>query len=558
MHCPERVACPAILKSRLIPLLLFCLFTPAALNAGGLSQAPGTVIDEKAATENLGTNLMKNDQLGISAQMWHGASPDALRNARLAMQAPVATGVTAQVQQGGGAPFVPESAKILVELKIWYKHIEKRYDTVYEAQFAGDYTLINPSDEERTAVALTFPLPTGAEMVWDVTMDVTDGKPVKVLKDAPELPEPQTRTTIDALGWSGVFEPGEKKVFHVEYIVRGQQEYAYLLGSRYQMPHFSMEATIHGATEVDLPPDILPLSREPEVDTGAKTVKLKWYYDDVLTTKNIRITLPGMGPDVTFADRLAQNRPLFDSLLRASPLSALLLMVLLWAAMRQGGLRLSGVTYLLLGVNAVLLGPLTVFGAAILGTKAAYWIALALVTLIAVMYSRLAGTRAARAVLLLMIAVVGAMSYGALHPGRQGLVLTLGGVVTLGYFMVLFAAGRQVRAEPVRPRPRPIPAPPPGYSDATPTEGDIPKPDGGEAPADVPAQMLPTKPGADTCRRVCTKCGTALSDSYSFCPGCAAPVSPLTINCDACGAQLCAVCAAEFIHCPRCGVRLTR
>ena len=558
MHCPERAACPAILKSRLIPLLLLCLFTPASLNAGGLSQAPGTVIDEKSATENLGTNLMKNDQLGISAQMWHGASPDALRNARLAMQAPPTTGVTAQVQQGGGAPFVPESAKIAVDIKIWYKHIEKRYDTVYEATFAGDYTLINPSDEERTAVALTFPLPTGAEMVWDVKMDVTDGKPVKVLEDAPELPEPQTRTTIDALGWSGVFEPGEKKVFHVEYIVRGQQEYAYLLGSRYQMPHFSMEATIHGATEVTLPPDILPLSREPEVDTGANTVRLKWYYDDVLTTKNIRITLPGMGPDVTFADRLAQNRPLFDALLRVSPLSALLLIVLLWAAMRQGGLRLSGVTYLLLGANAVLLGPLIVFGAAILGTRAAYWIALALVTLIAVMYSRLAGARVARAVLLLMVAVVGAMAYGALHPGRHGLVLTLAGVVTLGYFMALFAAGRQVRAEPVRSRPQPNPAPPPGDSDATPTEGDVPKPDGGEAPPDVPARMLPTQPDADTFRRVCTRCGTALTDSYSFCPGCAAPVSPLTINCDACGAQLCAVCAAEFIHCPRCGVRLTR
>ncbi|HCU36435.1 MAG TPA: hypothetical protein DGT21_13595 [Armatimonadetes bacterium] len=558
MHCPERVACPAILPSRLIPLLLLCLFTPAALNAGGLSQAPGTVIDEKAATENLGTNLMKNDQLGISAQMWHGASPEALRNARLAMQAPPATGVTAQIQQGGGAPFVPEIAKIVVDIKIWYKHIEKRYDTVYEAQFAGDYTLINPSDEERTAVALTFPLPTGAEMVWNVKMDVTDGKPTRVLKDAPPLPEPQTRTTIDALGWSGVFEPGERKVFHVQYIVRGQQEYAYLLGSRYQMPHFSMEATIRGATEVNLPPDILPLSREPEVDTGANTIKLKWYYDDVLTTKNIRITLPGMGPDVTFADRLAQNRPLFDSLLRASPLSALLLMALLWAAMRRGGLRLSGMTYLLLGVNAVLLGPLIVFGAAILGTKAAFWIALALVTLIAVMYSRLAGTHVARAVLLLMLTVVGAMAYGALHPGRHGLVLTLAGVVTLGYFMALFAAGRQVRAEPVRPRPQPISTPPPVGSDATPAEGGIPASDGGEAPPDVAAHAHPMQPEADACRRVCTKCGTELLDGYSFCPGCAAPASALTIECNACGAQLCAVCAAEFVHCPRCGVRLAQ
>ncbi len=558
MHCPERVACRAVLRHTLIPLLLLCLFTPAVLNAGGLSQAPGTVIDERAATENLGANLTKTDQLGISAQMWHGASPDALRNARLAMQAPPPTGVTAQVQQGGGAPFVPESAKIIVDIKIWYKHIEKRYDTVYEAQFAGDYTLVNPSDEERTAVALTFPLPTGAEMVWDVKMDVTDGKPVKVIEDAPELPEPQTRTTIDALGWSGVFEPGEKKVFHVEYIVRGQQEYAYLLGSSYQMPHFSMEAIIHGATEVKLPPDILPLSREPEVDTGANTIRLKWYYDDVLTTKNIRITLPGMGPDVTFADRLAQNRPLFDALLRVSPLSALLLMALLWAAMRQGGLRLSGVTYLLLGVNAVLLGPLTVFGAAILGTRAAYWIALALVTLIAVMYSRLAGARVARAVLLLMLAVVGAMSYGALHPDRQGLVLTLAGVVTLGYFMVLFAAGRQVRAEPVGPRRRPLATRQPADDAETLAESDSRAPDEGEPLPDVGACTPAPQPDLDGCRQLCTKCGTELLDGYSFCPGCAAPVSPLTINCDACGAQLCAVCAAEFVHCPRCGVRLTQ
>jgi hypothetical protein len=265
-----------------------------------------------------------------------------------------------------------------------------------------------------------------------------------------------------------------------------------------------------------------------------------------------------MGPDVTFADRLAQNRPLFDSLLRASPLSALLLMALLWAAMRRGGLRLSGMTYLLLGVNAVLLGPLIVFGAAILGTKAAFWIALALVTLIAVMYSRLAGTHVARAVLLLMLTVVGAMAYGALHPGRHGLVLTLAGVVTLGYFMALFAAGRQVRAEPVRPRPQPISTPPPVGSDATPAEGGIPASDGGEAPPDVAAHAHPMQPEADACRRVCTKCGTELLDGYSFCPGCAAPASALTIECNACGAQLCAVCAAEFVHCPRCGVRLAQ
>jgi hypothetical protein len=488
------------------------------------------------------------------------------------MDAPLTAGVAGQVQQGAGKPFVPERAVVEVDIKIWYKQIERRYDTVYEATFSGDYAVVNPSDEERSAVALTFPLPTGAEMVWNAKMDVDDNINKVEPESDEEIARPETRTTLDAVRWSGVFEPGEQKDFHITYIVRGQQEYSYLLDSRYQMPHFSMVATIHGATEIDLPPDILPLSREPEVDTDANTIALKWYYEDVLTTKHIRITLPTREPEVTFADRLRQHEPLFQSLMGASPLFAVLFLGMLWLAMHMAGTQLSKASYILLGIDAILLAPLTVFGAALLGTRAAFWIALAVVTVVAVMYARIAGKRVARTVLFLMLVVVGGIAYGVLDPERKGLVLTLGGLVSLAYFMMLFAAARQVSgrgdgdsAPEIAPEhqrdPEEIFA---EYAELADDREQAEQADGGQVQqGEVEDAMEASdqessseEDGAPEVWQICTKCGTELVEGYKFCPGCSEPVTALTITCDGCGAELCADCAADYVHCPRCGVRL--
>lgn len=520
----------------LLSALVLCFLQTYAW-PGAFKAAPGSVVEEQMPGSFQSANVQAEPFVQVFS-----ATPEGEKQARTALERRLDAEPDGRVTIPRGFPALgPERSDVEVDLAVWYKKVNGAYDTIYEAEFSGNYTLRNPNEQWPSHIVLTFPFPRNAEMLWDVKLTVNDQQ------------EGKKKVSLQALTWSAWFKAKEVKTVHVEYVVRGQDEFAYLLDDMRENRYFRMVATVRGATKLELPTDILPLSREPEITDDGQTTKLVWFYTNMVTTKDARITLPQKQPEVGFAGRLDQYQSLFQRLLTLSPLLTALFLALSWLAVKLSATRLSIGSLALLGLNCLIFAPLVVFSAALIGVAMAFWLSLGIVTLIATMYCRLVVPQLARTVLFLMLVVPGAASYAILHPAYQGLLTSLAGLVTVVYFMALFTAAR--RAQPQQ-----------RFASESASIADVPPAAEGTALDPAGAADYEPQTGAEESLhdqaverplRFCTNCGAELAEGFSFCPGCAGPVPDLTTHCPGCGRELCATCAQDYKHCPSCGNQLT-
>jgi hypothetical protein len=362
---------------------------------------------------------------------------------------------------------------------------------------------------------LTFPFPPKANTLSDLKLLVND----KVATD--------TRVSMAGITWAGWFKPSERKTIKVTYTAQGIDDYGYALDSGAINPEFRFVATLKGAEgEIEVPKESLRLVDAPVAEAGGQ--KLTWYYKGLVTTKNIVVDIPDKEPPLTFAKRLKSYADRFARLSQVAPAFAALFIGSLALSGRVGGPRLGAESYVLLALGFLFFYPLLVFIANFLGVSASFWVALLIMGALSAGFAWRIGGRALLWRSLLLLAVyLGLFSYAVLNPRLTGLLLTGGGIVILGFFMLSYAVW-----------------PPPKAA----------APEGPPAAPTTPEPMPAGNPGADgpPPGRFCPHCGTAMQPGFKFCPTCAQPAHQ-TIVCGACGAEVCAVCGASFRYCPSCG-----
>ncbi len=414
----------------------------------------------------------------------------------------------------------PESTNAEVTVQVNYKPVEDIYLTTYDAQFQGTYVFRNPDDRWPSRIVLTFPFPPKANTLSDLKL-LVDGKEAT-----------NTRVSMDGVTWAGWFKPSERKTVKVTYTAQGIDDYGYALDQRTMNPEFRFIATIKGADgDIEVPKESLRLVDSPVDEDGGR--KLTWYYKGLVTTRNILIDIPDREPPLTFAARLKSYAERFARLSQVAPIFAALFIGSLGLSGRVGGRTLDAETYVLLALGFLFFYPLLIFIANFLSVSASFWIAVLVMAGLSAAFAWRVGGRALLWRTLLLLAVfLGLFSYAVLNPRLTGLLLTGGGIVILGFFMLSYA---------VWPPPKPV----------LPQQPEEPPP---PAPPAVPEPAPVANPGHED-RPVgcfCPHCGMAMQPEFRFCPNCAKPVHQVVL-CGACGAEVCAACGAGFKHCPRCG-----
>jgi hypothetical protein len=152
---------------------------------------------------------------------------------------------------------------------------------------------------------------------------------------------------------------------------------------------------------------------------------------------------------------------------------------------------------------------------------------------------------------LLLFTFLGVFSLGMLTPWR-GLLLTGGGLLLLGIFMLLYAR-RPLEPEPepglppvaTVPEPEPDSAPVEAISEPEPDSAPVATLDPEPAPTPVEAVVEPPQ-------HHCPYCARTLGDDYSFCPGCGHDTSQVH-RCAACGQEQFIPAELEPAYCLSCG-----
>jgi hypothetical protein len=145
----------------------------------------------------------------------------------------------------------------------------------------------------------------------------------------------------------------------------------------------------------------------------------------------------------------------------------------------------------------------------------------------------------------LLAVYLGCFSLGMLTPWR-GLLLTSGGLLLVGTFMLLYAR-RAVAPEP-EPVLEPAPEPAPGgdAADAEPGEGPALFVEEVSIPERLSQAPVPQQ------HAYCPHCARALEADYAFCPSCGRDTSALH-RCASCGHQQLVPQDAGEMYCVRCG-----
>ena len=418
-----------------------------------------------------------------------------------------------QITVPGGYPLqAPRTTNAAVDLTVRYKKQDEVYLTTYDAVFKGDYEFVNPDEDYPSRIVLTFPFPPNVNTLSNLTM-LVEGKEAT-----------STRTTMKGITWAGWFKPGESKTIHVEYEAQGIDDYSYAVDHDRLNQFFRLVANVRGIDRLELPNDCLRLREQKRTADG---FALTWFHKGLVTSRDILIDLPDKEPELTLAARLEKYAGRFALLCRTAPIFALLFVMALALSSRLGAPKLSVEAHILLGLGFLLFYPLLIFAAGFTGVGTAFWIALAVITALKLLYAwRAAGMGMAWRVLLLTAVFLGLFSYGILHARWTGLLLSIGGIVVVAFFMLSHAIWPPP-PPPTATEPPPMPPPPP-----------VPPPVG--------------DPAAGPKGGFCAHCGMKLSEGFSYCPRCARPVH-LTTRCSSCGAEVCAECGKEFRHCPVCG-----
>lgn len=386
--------------------------------------------------------------------------------------------------------------------------------TVYDLDFSGEYHLVHTGPKS-TTVELFFPFPGNLETLHGVLFLVDGREP------------PEAGYSAEGIGWKTVLAPGEGRQIEVRYQADGANSFAYSLQQGVRAD-IDVELTVLGLVGSQIPRHALPASAS---DTADGSEVWTWRYGGLIADRDIRLDLPTR---LSFAQRVAQLQSGFRILASLSPLLVGLFLASLAGVLYLSGVRLRLATYLLAGCGMALFYPLLTFLSGMVDLAVAAGVALLLVSALQIVFLGLAAgwRKAGWRVGLLLVIFLGFFSLGMLTVWR-GLLLSVGGMLLIGAFMLLYA----------RRPPLPDPEPPSEPQRSTEKEED-PEP----KPGDVADETL--LPAADALH--CPFCSRGLAEDHCFCPGCGHDMNHIR-RCSACGHRQSVSAGQNVVYCLRCG-----
>lgn len=405
---------------------------------------------------------------------------------------------------------------VRVTLAARYEEQEGVSVTTYDLEFHGEYQLIYTGPLTTTNIELFFPFPSNLETLHEVRFLVDDVEPSGV------------GYTRSGIGWNTTLEAGKEVQISISYQANGANSFTYALNQN-QRADVDVAFTVVGLTGSEVPQWSLPSTANEMTEEGET---FTWDYNNLIANRDIRLVLPSR---LSFAQRVAQLQDDFLNLATLAPFLVGLALASLSALCRLSDVRLQLPSYLLTGLGLALFYPLLTFLSGLMDVTLAAMLALLIISALVVLFLRRATGRRQMGwgVLWLLLIFLGCFSLGTLTPWR-GLLMTVGGLLFVGGFMLLYAR---------RPQP---PEPAPELLAVVPEFAPEPEPE------PEPEIELEPEPEPEPAGYHCPRCGRALADAYHFCPGCGYETESFS-HCAHCGYKQFVPTGLETGHCLHCG-----
>ena len=413
------------------------------------------------------------------------------------------------------------TSRVQALLKAHYEEFEGVSATVYDLEFHGEYELSSP-DGIVTEVELFFPFPDNLETLHEVSFLVDGEEPVGV------------HYSTQGIRWQTQLFPKEIHAITISYCADGANTFTYALPQE-QRSDVDIVMHVSGLTGSTVPRTSLP---ETDIESNEAGETLTWHYTNLIDDRDIQITLP---TKLSFSQRVAQLQDDFRAMAAIAPIFVGLSLLSLAGVFHLSGVRLRIESYLLIGCGLALFYPILTFLSGFLEVSLAASLSLMLILALLLVFIHL--TTGQRNMIwrtaLVLLVFLGFFSLGMLTPW-PGMLLTGGGFILLGTFMVLYAR------RPVDPEPQlDI------QSDETTPQPEIIAPP--EAPPAIPE---PPHPIEDATLEVntyhCPYCGRELQEEFSFCPECGRDARQVR-QCGKCGHDQFLPPEQEKVYCLYCG-----
>jgi len=429
---------------------------------------------------------------------------------------------------------------ISAELVVRYEDREGVTLTFYELDFVGLYCIANPAQAmssetkagEVSASTITaeffFPFPGTVDMLHNVQFLVDGEEPADV------------QYSLQGIRWQTTLSPEEEREIEVRYKAKGVGSFAYSLDHNRRIRNLDAEIKVRGVVGTEVPNHALAPSAHTPGDDGDV---FSWRYQGLIADQDIAIELPAR---LSLAQKVEKMSSLFAALSFLAPALMISFLVCLAIALRLSEVRLRLEHYLLMGLGFFLFYPLLIFLASVLGlTAAAALSLLVIIGLVVVFLRKVESSPQPWVYAAFLLAVfLGLFSLGLLTRWR-GLLLTVGGILLVGFFMQL--AARLKAKEPTPPV-----APLEEEEGATIVEAEMEVEETGRItnPAGADAHQMTEEPF----EKFCPRCGRGLLPDYTFCPGCGHDERAF-LGCPHCGRQHYAADRESLAFCPSCGTQ---
>jgi hypothetical protein len=419
-----------------------------------------------------------------------------------------------------------KTSHVQAYLKAHYEEFEGVSATIYDLEFHGEYELGSPEDTV-TEVELFFPFPDNLETLHEVSFLVDGEEPLGV------------QYSTQGIRWQTQLFPAEDHAIAISYCADGANTFSYALPQE-QRSDVDITITVSGLTGSTVPKASLPPT-EKEVSENGEIIT--WDYTKLIADRDIQIILP---TQLSFSQRVAQLQDDFRSLAYSAPFLIGFCLLSLAGVFQLSGARLRLENYLLIGCGLALFYPLLTFLSGLLEVTLAAILTLLLITTLLLVFIRLTSHQKAimwRAGMVLIV-FLGIFSLGMLTPWR-GMLLTSGGLMLLGTFMVLYATRR-----PFEPAPEPIFQ----NREAEQEVNDFQTED--DTTSGLEAMSETGDDSSDLNLFHCPYCGREMHEDFRYCPDCGRDARQVR-RCDHCGHEQFLPPDVEKIYCLYCGEPLT-
>jgi hypothetical protein len=406
-------------------------------------------------------------------------------------------------------------------LKARYEEFEGVSATVYDLEFHGEYELGSPTDFV-TEVEIFFPFPSNLETLHEVNFLVDGEEPLGV------------HYSTQGIRWQTQLFPEEEHIVTVSYFADGANTFTYALPQE-QRSDVDITIAVSGLTGSTVPRASLPPT-EKEVNENDEVIT--WDYTNLIADRDIQITLP---TQLSFSQRVAQLQDDFRALASAAPILVGACLLSLAGVFHLRRIRIRLENYLLVGCGLALFYPLLTFLSGLLEVTLAATLTILLITALQLTFIRL--TTNQKGIIwwagIVLIVFLGIFSLGMLTPWR-GMLLTGGGLILLGTFMILYAR------RPVEPQPEPVSL----EQETIPQAEAVPSPE--EPPAISEFKSPEQDPSIEVQGYHCPYCGRELLEEFGFCPGCGRDARQVR-RCENCGNEQFLPPDLDKVYCLHCG-----